>query len=591
MKRLTVVLLFAIAVNLNAQHLSSVKTDGYELTGNKAVRLTAIIDIPEDYHLAYNENYLTVKLVGPPRGVYIGKIIFPEGQTGPFYNDQNSESEKIINYYGSVELETSLHIDETAKAGDIELKIAVYYQMCDDVACYPPKEEIHRVYMTVDPPGAAPQKILLYLLMALIGGLILNFTPCVLPVLSIKAMSVIKQSGLDRGKIFLNSWLYVLGVIISLMLLALITVALKLSGEFAGFSFQNQNPQFNIFLVSLLVVFALGLWDVYLIRLPGMGKAANISSRSGYAGSFFSGVFAILLGISCTAPFLGTALGAAFALPPVWIFVFFFFIGIGLSLPFIILGFYPGIVQKLPKPGKWMNIFKDLMGFGLLIFAVQRLSVLRILIGDITFILYFLVFLALVFWIFGLLNRPDRKKTVQTIGLIFLIAAVPLGVIFILPEEKLDNAVASSGKTNEIWQEFSPDLLEYYRADGQPVFIDFTAEWCLNCKVNENTVLRTEVIESAFLERGVQLMVADYTAVNEYIADLIASYGKASVPVYAFYPKWAAVPVILPELLTKKMITDMLDEYLPLSAENGSSSLGTIKANQSGNKVPKPLVK
>ncbi len=571
MKKIWFILFIFISAASFAENITKVYTGSSESSDKETITVYAEIDIPDGFHLTWSEEFLKITLADPPSGITLAPVVYPEGNKKILFNEITGGNGEITEYYGKTVLSAELKVEKNLLKGPVNyLDVSVSYQMCDDTACYPPDTETNRIEVSI--PGTNPvfASILLYLILAFLGGVIMNITPCVLPVLSIKAITLVKQSGMDKKKILNNSLFYTAGVIVSMLVLGAATVILKLSGEYAGFSFQNQNPQFNIILLVILVAFSLSLFNLFTIRVPGMTRAAEKSSRAGYAGSFFSGIFAILLGVSCTAPLLAPALGFAFSLPYAWIIVFFFFTGFGLAFPFLLIGIKPRLISVIPKPGKWLEIFKEIMGFGLMLFAVHRLWVLRKLVDDLVPVLLYLLLIAFALWLYGKLSQPINKKSVQITGLVLLMALAVPSTAFILDGDYSSGDVKKRDaeySDSSVWQPFSPDLLEYYRVDGQPVFIDFTADWCLNCQTNKTFVLRTESIGQEFRERNVQLLVADFTAEDPVIEEYLESYGKAGVPVYAFYPPWTEEPVFLPELLTKKMITDMLDKYLPEPAE------------------------
>ena len=248
--------------------------------------------------------------------------------------------------------------------------------------------------------------------MAFAGGVILNVMPCVLPVLSVKAMSIVKQAGMDNRKILKQSLTYTAGILVSFAILAAAAVTLRAAGRVIGWGFQFQNTAYIISLLSIVFLFALSLFDVFVIDTPDLGFFSRLNSN-GIFSSFFSGVFAVILATPCTAPFLGTALGFAFSQTPFLIFILFIAIGLGLSLPFILTGFFPKIIRGIPKPGPWMSIFKEIMGFGLLLTALWLISVIGAQKGTegVVRSLGFLLFLGLSSWVFGKFGNSTEKSS------------------------------------------------------------------------------------------------------------------------------------------------------------------------------------
>jgi thiol:disulfide interchange protein DsbD len=400
--------------------------------------------------------------------------------------------------------------------------------------------------------------------MAFVGGLILNIMPCVLPVLSIKAMSLVKQSQQDQKQILRSSFAYTAGIVVSFIVMATAIVILKMAGENVGWGFQFQNAGFVTGLLILIFVFALSLFDVFIIRAPGMQTATKASMKGGLTGSFLSGIFAVLLATPCTAPFLGAALGFAFSQSAIMIFAIFILIGLGLAFPFILLGIWPKAIKIIPKPGEWMNIFKEIMGFLLFLTAFYLIRSLSFLVNNSDFLnlLLYLIVLGMSAWIYGRFARPEfskRKQWIATISAILL--AVSLGFVL------LDYAPADAHQTEDNahyprdWQKFSPELLAEYQNNGKSVFLDFGAEWCLTCKTNETSVLFTDKIESAFKKYDVQMLRGDNTKKNDIINEWLAKFDRAGVPLYVLFIDGKA-PIVFPEIITKEMILNKLKENL-----------------------------
>lgn len=506
---------------------------------------------PEGMHQILQEDFFFFEIESK-QGFRLGEIEYPEGKL---------EDDGFIHLYDESTLKATLYIDRSVDEGEYELTVIAAYQLCfdDTGTCVMPGEEELLLPITVLPAPSEP--ILMYLLFALIGGFILNLTPCVLPVLSLRAFSLINQSQSEKKKITANSLIYSAGVLFSFLVLAVVIILLKTTGQLVGWGFQFQNPGFVIVMTSILFVFSLSLFDVFTITAPDPSVAGKLSRKEGPAGAFFMGIFAVLLGTPCTAPILGAALTFAFAQPASTIILMFTFIGIGMATPFIIIAFKPNFVQKLPKPGEWMNVLKEIMGFLLLFWAVKMLEVLQLQIGGrglISFI-FFLLALALSFRIIGRYVRPGIPPVKKFIALILaILIAVTVGINTInISDERAEEGVSDMIKGR--WQEFSPEKIRQLREEGVPVFIDFTAAWCTTCYTNEITVLFAGDIQAAFEEKGVELFIADFTSYDEVIAEWIQKFGRVGVPVYVFYLPGEDEPVVLPEIITKRMIFDVLE--------------------------------
>jgi thiol:disulfide interchange protein len=406
------------------------------------------------------------------------------------------------------------------------------------------------------PIGAAA--LLRFLLFAFLGGLFLNVMPCVLPVLSIRALNLVNQSGNKRGEIFTGSLFYTAGILVSLLILAGAVIALKLSGELVGWGFQFQNPLFVVFLITVVFVFALSLFDVYVFQAPVMNGAALRASQKGYIGSFFNGIIAVLLATPCTAPLLGTALGFAFSQPPLMIIGIFTMVGLGFALPFLLIGIWPAAIQKLPKPGAWMNTFKELMGFVLLATVIYLLSILRFQINSAEMIrvIVFLLVLGFLLWIYGKTAKPTagtkRKWIILAIFIILSVSAAGRLLQFEGSIETIKNDDIREG-----WELFNPEALDKYRQRNEPVLVVFSAKWCTVCKLNEQTVLHTERADKLFDSLGIHVLYGDYTNQDDTIGGWIQSFGRAGVPVYAFYPPGESFR-LLPEVLSMQVLESYL---------------------------------
>jgi thiol:disulfide interchange protein len=524
--------------------------------------------IPVGMHQTEQKEYFFVDVEETP-GITFEETIYPEAK-----KDKDGHNE----YHGTVTLIKKFTITDKSLLTSNTIKAYAGYQYCyDSGACIFPEEvelDLALNSASAKTSESSPKEvetqttketsnamnILKYLLMAFIGGVILNIMPCVLPVLSIKAMSIVKQSQQDKKMIFKSSMAYTFGIVASFIVLALVIVILKTSGELVGWGFQFQNTGFVMGLLIIIFVFALSLFDVFIIRAPGMTAATKASAKGGLTGSFVSGIFAVLLATPCTAPFLGAALGFAFSQPPVIIFAIFILIGLGLAFPFILLGIWPKAIKIIPKPGEWMNVFKEAMGFLLFLTALYLIRSLYFLVGgtNLIWILLYLIILAFAAWIYGRFAKPEFSKKKQWIATILaLFIAVGAGFWTLNFDEADHNTEGLN--LHKGWQTFSPELVQEYRDEGKPVFIDFGAEWCLTCKTNETTVLHQDDIFEEFDKRGVQLLFGDNTKRDDTIGEWLRRFDRAGVPLYVFYAPGEEA-VTLPEIITKDMVKKMLEK-------------------------------
>jgi thiol:disulfide interchange protein len=552
------------ADDLNAGQLSVVSG---HIKGNN---LEVIYNIPNDMHqiILDDFNFMTVDVM-PVQGLRFGKTIYPAGE-------KDAEGNTI--YHGIVTLMKKISVMDTQQLPD-SIEVTAGYQFCtEDGTCLIPKSVQFKVSLetldmsvvtgNVEQSGQPFMTIILQLIFAFLGGLILNVMPCVLPVLSIKILGIVNSAHEQRHEILKGSIAYTFGILLSFLVLGAVVAGLKLAGQSVGWGFQFQNTGFVIFLLTLVWIFGMALFDVFIINLR-VDAATKASSRSGHWGSFATGVFAVLLATPCTAPMLGAALGWAFSQPPGLIIISFLIIGMGLATPFLLIGLFPVFAKLIPKPGPWMNTFKEVMGFLLMATVVYLLRVAYFLVGyGVIKIIWFLLFLAVASWILGkyaALHQPKQKRIIAFF--IAILIALGAGFYFLHFDSVSASETASLNDSGSIYQKdplhpnwivFSPEVLDSLLADNQSVFIDFSAEWCLTCKTNEATVLFTKEVQNAFQAYQVYLLRGDFTQRKPVIQEWLTRFNRAGVPLYILYPSGKDDPIVLPELITKDMILNEL---------------------------------
>lgn len=431
-----------------------------------------------------------------------------------------------------------------------------------------------RGWMVNAEPGAAPaiapaapgSPLWAALLSGLLGGLILNLMPCVLPVISLKVFGFVRQAGQSRRTIALHGFAFAGGVYAWFLALGLLVVALKASGAEATWAFQFQNPWFNLAIAAIVFVFALNLFGVFELTLPGRASTAlsEAGGQEGLGGSFFQGVFATLLATPCTGPFLGTSLGFAFSQPAPITLLLFASIATGMALPYLALSLQPAWVRFLPKPGAWMERLKQFMGFPLLAALLWLLYIIGGQRGPraIIWASAFLLTLGVALWIYGLVAAPTTRTKSRVVGLLAALAFAVgggwlfLGELFTREQTPGANVESADGIA---WQPYSQAAVDRLLGEGKPVFIDFTADWCLSCKFNERTAINVPAVKKRIEELGVVPVKADWTNANPEITAALQKFGRVGVPFYVLYPAGRAdAPITLPELLTESIVLDAL---------------------------------
>lgn len=394
-------------------------------------------------------------------------------------------------------------------------------------------------------PGLLPA-----LLFALLGGLILNLMPCVFPVLSLKALSLAQSAGQARAEQRASALAYTAGAVLSCVLAAGLLLALRAGGEALGWGFQLQSPTFIAALAYLMFALGLSMSGLLEIGSSWMGVGSGLASKSGLAGSFFTGVLAVVVASPCTAPFMGSALGYAVTQPVPVALLVFAALGLGLALPFLLIGYFPQLARALPRPGAWMLTFKQAMAFPLYLTVAWLLWVLTRQAGADALGLTAcgLVAVALAVWLLG---RPGRKLAGTLIAALSLLAA---GYVLASPLLRVQATTASAATSKEAW---SPERVAALRAEGRTVFVDFTADWCITCKVNERGALASERVRQAFADAGVVTLVADWTTSDPRITQALAEFGRNGVPLYLLYPR-GGEPRVLPQVLSPQIVIDAL---------------------------------
>ncbi|MBK8475299.1 MAG: thioredoxin family protein [Opitutaceae bacterium] len=375
--------------------------------------------------------------------------------------------------------------------------------------------------------------------LAFLGGIILNLMPCVFPVLGIKIMGFVHQAGSDRAKVKAHGLAFAAGVLASFWTLAGVLLVARAGGSQLGWGYQLQVPVFVFALTIVMLVFALSLSGVFEIGGSLIGAGAGLQSKGGYTGSFFSGVLATVVATPCSAPFLAPALGAAIVLPPVQSLAAFTAIAVGLALPYLVLSFAPGLVKLLPRPGPWMETFKQFMAFPLYATAGYLVFVLAAQVGDgLLNTILGLTLVAMAVWVLGRWATLVHSSRVRWIARVVTVALFAAGVVLGLP------------RANEDWLVWSPETIARLRADNRIVYVDFTARWCVTCQANKAAVFTSAEVKETFSRLKIAKVRGDWTNRDPQIAAELQRFDRAAVPVNLVYLPGRAEPLLLPEVLT-----------------------------------------
>jgi len=432
--------------------------------------------------------------------------------------------------------------------------------------------------------GAMFASLLPALLSLFLGGLILNLMPCVFPVLAIKIMGFVEVAGEDRGKVALHGLVYGGGVMASFAVLAVVVIVLQSGGEAVGWGFQMQDPRFIAAMALLLFAIGLNFLGVFEIGAGLMNLAGKVSSEreiGGFDGSFFTGVLTVLIATPCAAPFLAPALGYALTLSPLEIALALLTMGFGLALPYVLLSIFPQWLKLLPKPGAWMETFKQLMAFPMFGFAVWLVAVFAAQTAGATPLLVAMLTLAFGLWLYGRYatsKLSSRRVLARAGGFGVIVAAFAVSFIGAQTQPPIDSTAAAADPDPDaplrdehvtdagelVWEPWSPQRVQRYVDAGRPVFVDFTADWCFTCKVNERTFIATDPVAAAVREYRVALLKADWTRKDPIIRDALADYGVRSVPLYVFHsPTPGTSPIVTSSLFSAGKVVESIEQIAP----------------------------
>ncbi len=400
--------------------------------------------------------------------------------------------------------------------------------------------------------------LLLAVLFALLGGLILNLMPCVLPILAMKALAIAGQAHGDKREARAEGFAYGIGAILTFAAFGLLLVALRAGGQAIGWGFQLQEPM--AVAGFALLVFAVGLNLSGVFEFGNVTAGDSLTRRGGWIGSFFTGVLAVAVAAPCTAPFMAAALGYALTQSAATALLIFVALGIGFALPFVLIGLAPGLLRFLPKPGAWMLTFKQLLAFPMYGAAAWLLWVLSQETGGTGLVAAFAAMILFAFAAWSWNSSRNAAARWRAIGGAFAVLGLigALVALWMIRDTTVPAAAANTEVAGIPSENYTAARLDRLRADKRPVFVDATASWCITCLVNEKVALSGARVHEAFALKHIAYLVADWTNRNAEITALLAAHGRSGVPLYLYYAPGAADAVVLPQVLTEDEVLKTL---------------------------------
>ncbi|MGH9561838.1 MAG: protein-disulfide reductase DsbD family protein [Terracidiphilus sp.] len=419
---------------------------------------------------------------------------------------------------------------------------------------------------TVAAPPAAPAFSITALastaLFAFLGGLLLNLMPCVFPVLFLKGLALVNSGTEERHKLRAQGLVYTAGILVSFWALVALLLGLRAAGATLGWGFQFQSPVFLSLMAALLFFLGLSLAGQFEIGLTLTSAGGSLAAKQGYAGSFFTGVLAVIVATPCTAPFMGTAIGYALAQPAGVTFAIFTALALGLAAPYVALTLQPAWTRLLPKPGAWMDILKQAVSVPIFATVIWLAWVLAQAYGAalLAALLCIFLLLAIAGWFLGRWPAQRWATIVAALLVLTVFAACVAAPREFAIESSAQLSSKGSAPRSGPWQPWSADAVQHALASGQPAFVDFTAGWCLSCQVNERVALNRPEVMRAFGEKDVVLFKADWTREDPAITQELTTLDRSGVPVYALYAPGQTAPTLLPQVLTPSIVLDAISK-------------------------------
>jgi len=471
------------------------------------------------------------------------------------FKDASCDMPKAARFSGTIEVAAAAQPGASA----VGFSEAKYGEAAQLAASQPAPIDVQPGLVTIEGAGATAFSLPVIMLFAVLGGFILNFMPCVLPVIGLKILSFAEQAGRSRGTVLkLNVW-YALGTLTVFMVLATLASAasLGLGSTNLGWGEQFSSTGFNIVMVGLVFSMALsflGVWEIPIPGFVGSGKANNLATKEGVSGAYAKGVLATILATPCSGPALGPVFGFTIGQPVPITFLLFACIALGMSAPYLLIGAFPTLIRFLPKPGAWMDTFKQLMGFVLLGTIVFLFSFMDRDYLVPTFAMMVGIWLAC-WWIgrTSLTENLGRKSLAWGQGLLAGGIVTLLAFTYLVPQTSIIP-----------WQPFTPGELARLKTSGNTVLVDFTADWCLTCKLNLKMVIETDEIRDALKAKNIVPMLADYTKESPEIKSALESLQSRSIPLLAIFPADRPdQPIVLRDVITKQQLLDAIEQAGP----------------------------
>lgn len=565
--RLINILFYFALLLVNPASAEDLFTKSY--SGNPLEQTVQFLPVEEAYQLNPSLDKEQLQLnwtIQPGYYLYKHRFKFLTNELKPLETTPNFAPGKLVydDYYEK-ELEVYYHNTLISlPLNEKHTELIVESQGCADAGlCYPPRSQKILIdfssgittlteaatHTSGDASSTQTQSsttsLPLMLLFALLGGMILNLMPCVFPVLSIKALSL-TTAHLNKHNKHLHGLAYTLGIVLSFITIAALLMMLRRAGEAVGWGFQLQSPIFVGLLVYLFVVMGLSFSGLLTIGTRLMSIGQSTTQGHSLTASFMTGLLATLVASPCTAPFMGTALGFALAQPTWLALSIFIALGIGMALPLLLLSWWPGMANKMPRPGIWMETFKEFLAFPLYLTAAWLLWVLGRQTGSDTVVAMISGIVLIIFAIWLL----KRRKGALTV----ICATTAIALSLALPWQAHTNNLHN----NTAWEPYSEAKLIQLRKKGAPVFVNLTADWCITCLANEKFALSSEKFLSTLQERQITYLKGDWTNYNPEITRLLNQHHRSGVPLYLFYPKGTGNPQILPQLLTENIVLNAI---------------------------------